>query len=243
MSTGGGAQTRLTTVSQFDGHPDWQSLTAGFPRPKAASPVRVSLVPTYQPCIAATRTHGPPLAFPSCNPPAQRSTYLTVGTPDATGSPANSTGSLRHTVHVGVPGPPDDSDDVITFSLSDVRCRTAILTCASGSLSDYTGELAVLADMRITDRNNAVAPGGGTEGATVTGMPLAFTAPCVATATAEGGRCALNTSANAISPGFARDGKRMIVALSQVSVTDGGSDGQVASLPNQVFAVQGLFVP
>ena len=47
---------------------------SGYPRPKGASPMRGSLVPAYEPCTAPNRTHGPPLAFPSCAPPARRPT-------------------------------------------------------------------------------------------------------------------------------------------------------------------------
>ena len=57
----------------------------GYPRPEGASPLRVSLVPAYQECTAPDRTHGPPLAFPSCASPQQESSELTVGTPDANG--------------------------------------------------------------------------------------------------------------------------------------------------------------
>ena len=88
-----------------------------------------------------------------------------------------------------------------------------------------------------------MAPGGGTDSATVVDAPLAFTAPCVATATADGGRCTLTTSANVVSPGLIRDGKRTLIELSQGRVMDGGSDGQVATGPNTLFAVQGIFVP
>ena len=113
----------------------------------------------------------------------------------------------------------------------------------SGGQSDYTGEVEVSADMRITDRNNATVPGGGTEAATVTDSTLAFTAPCVATAGTPGATCALSTSANAISPGLVLDTKRMLIQLSQMQVHDGGADGLVATEPNAVFAVQGIFVP
>ena len=65
---------------------------ATHPRPKGASPVRLSLVPTYDQCSAPNRTHGPPLAFPSCNPPAQTSGQATVGTPDAFGGQQTSRG-------------------------------------------------------------------------------------------------------------------------------------------------------
>ena len=243
MGSSGAAQTRLTTIPQFDGHPDWQALVAGFPRPAGASPLRVSLVPAYQECSAPTRVHGPPLGFASCNPPAQRSAHLTVGTPDANGAAATSVGSMRYEVHAGAPGLPEDSDIPLKFSFTDVRCRVSIVTCTGGALSDYTGEIEVTTDIRVTDRNNASIPGGGSEAATVIDSTLAFVAPCTATAGATGATCPLNTSANAISPGLVRDTKRMLIAMSQVQVNDGGADGLVATTPNAVFAVQGIFVP
>ena len=68
---------------------------ATHPRPVGATPTRMSLVPAYAACAAPNRTHGPPLAFPSCNPPAQTSAQATVGTPDAFGGAANFTGFIR----------------------------------------------------------------------------------------------------------------------------------------------------
>ena len=50
-----------------------RSRPAAYPRPKGAGPLRVSLVPAYDECTAPNREHGPPLAYPSCNPPAQSS--------------------------------------------------------------------------------------------------------------------------------------------------------------------------
>ena len=48
------------------------ALASGtHPRPKGASPVRASLVPAYEQCTAPDRTHGAPLAFPSCSGPQQ----------------------------------------------------------------------------------------------------------------------------------------------------------------------------
>jgi hypothetical protein len=243
MGTGGAAQTRLTTVPQFDGHPDWQALAAGYPRPAGATPLRVPLVPAYEECTTPTRLHGPPLVFASCNPPAQRSAHLTVGTPDANGASATSIGSVRYGAQVGVPGLPEDSDITIAFSLTDVRCRVAMSPCAGAALSDYTGELEVTTGIRVTDRNNAASPGGGSETGTVIDSTLSFVAPCTVTAAAAGATCPLTTSANALTPGLVRDGKRMLIAMSQSEVHDGGADGLVATGPNAVFAVQGLFVP
>jgi hypothetical protein len=243
MGADGGGQTRLTTTLQLDGHPDWQSLTPGYPRPVAAGTLITSLVPAYQQCTTGNRMHGPPLASPSCNPPVARTTYLTVGTSDANSALPNFVGRVRHVVDVGAPGPPDDSNDKITFSLTDVRCGTSISTCSGGTLSDYTGEVEVTVDMRLTDKNNAVAPGGGTESATVADTPLSFVAACAATAGAAGGSCPLTSSANVLFPGLIKDGKRMVFQLGRVRVFDGGADGQVATKSNTLFAVQGLFVP
>src|SRR4051812_25276179 len=67
----------------------------GFARPRGATPLRASLVPAYQSCGAANRTHGAPLAFPSCNPPTRSSSVLTIGSPDSNGFTANSISSMK----------------------------------------------------------------------------------------------------------------------------------------------------
>ena len=78
---------------------------ASHPRPQGATPLRVPLVPAFNQCAAANRTHGPPLAFPSCNPPVPGSNFVTVGTPDANGAPAKSQGFVKVAVRTN-PGPP-----------------------------------------------------------------------------------------------------------------------------------------
>src|SRR6186997_2789647 len=110
--------------------------SATHPRPKGATPLRVSMVPAFNQCTAPNRTHGPPLAFPSCNPPALSSTAVTVGTPDANGAPANSEGSVKLEVLVGVPGPPDDSDVLITSNATDIRCQAGTTSCGSANAAD-----------------------------------------------------------------------------------------------------------
>ena len=138
---------------------------ATHPRPKGATPLRVSVVPAYNQCAAPNRTHGPPLAFPSCNPPVQSSTAITVGSPDANGAAANSEGFVKLEVIVGVPGPPDDSDVGITANVTDVRCKAGTTACGSANAADgadYTGGLQGNATIRITDHFNAIAAGGGT---------------------------------------------------------------------------------
>ena len=221
--------------------------SATHPRPVGASPLRASMVPAYNACAAPNRTHGPPLAFPSCNPPVQTSTALTIGSPDANGAGANSVGFIKIGVKVGVPGPPEDSDVNITASATDVRCKAGVAACGSANAADgadYTGELEGTAQIRISDHFNAVAPGGGTDPATVIDIPFPVVTPCTATAsTAIGSTCAITTTANAVVPGAVKDGKRAIVEIGQLQIFDGGPDGVAATDPNTLFSVQGIFIP
>ena len=221
--------------------------SATHPRPKGASPLQASLVPAYNQCSAANRTHGPPLAFPSCNPPVQSSNSITVGSPDANGAPANAVASIRLVVVAGVPGPPEDSDVKIIANMTDVRCKAGTAACGSANAADgadYTGEVQGNATIRITDHFNAVAPGGGTDAATVIDIPFPVNAACTATsATNIGSTCATNTTANAVVPGAVKDGKRAIIEIGQLQITDGGPDGVVGTTPNTLFQVQGIFIP
>ena len=213
----------------------WLAPFNGYARPVSASPVRVSLVPAFKQCStgAANRTHGPPLANPSCNPPAQESGFLTVGTPDSNGQAANATGYAHFKVQVGNPGTPADEADVaIAVSMSDVRKKS--------DLSDYTGELQVNRTLRITDRGNG--PG---ETGTVTDFSLPVTVPCTATpSTGIGSTCSTTTSADAVMPGSVIEGDRAIWQSGQVRVLDGGPDGMASTASgNTLFAVQGVFIP
>jgi len=224
-----------------------QSAFAAHVRPKGATPIRVPFVPSFVQCTSANRTHGPPLAFPSCNPPVQTSSYLTVGAPDANGAAANAIAFARVAVLVGVPGPPDDSDVKLSGSATDIRCKAGVATCGSANAADgadYTGELQSNAQIRITDHYSALAPGGGTDPATVIDIPFPTNVACAATAsTSIGATCAVDTTANAIVPGAVKDGKRAVVETGQIYATDGGPDGVVATSPNETLAVQGIFIP
>ena len=224
---------------------------ATHPRPKGATPVRLSLVPTYDQCTAPNRTHGPPLAFPSCNPPAQASAQATVGTPDANGAATNFSGAFYLSVLVGVPGPPDDSDVYLKLDLSDVRCVPTGSRCGAANASgpaDYSGEVRLRYAIRFTDHYNAVAPGGGIDPATmqdaeITLDPGAVT--CAGTAsTSIGSTCNIYTSYNAFHPGLIKDGKRLNEEIGEFDVSDGGADGDANTLgDNTVFLRPGVFIP
>src|ERR1043166_2698043 len=80
-----------------------QVALATHPRPKGAALLRVALVPASKPCATPNEMHGGGLATPSCSPPEQSSSYLTVGTPDANGAAPNSIGYLRIKVKASSP--------------------------------------------------------------------------------------------------------------------------------------------
>jgi hypothetical protein len=207
-----------------------------YPRPRGATPLRVPLVPAFAQCTSPNRTHGAPLAYPSCRPPAPRSGLLTVGTPDANGRSASSIGSVVFKAVVGDPATPANEADVgVSVSLTDVR-RSSLLT-------DYTGEIRETTTLRITDRRSG--PGGnGTDDATMVDLPLSVDVTCSATAdTAVGAACSIETAVNALVPGAVREGDRAIWELGPVEVYDGGPDGVGATADNTLFARQGLFIP
>ena len=226
--------TGRTTLGSAAGRmPDWQPITPSYPRPKGATPFVASLVPAYESCAAPNETHGPPLAVGSCNPPQRSSSFLTVGTPDANGKAAASTGSVRAEVVAGIPATPTDEADLqLRLDVTDVRLAT--------DLSDYTGELSAHFVVRRTDKESQ--PFNSTPG-TVVDHTVSFDAPCVADPGLPGSTCSAQTSADAILPGTVQEGRRAIWELGQAQVFDGGADGDTATNDNTLFAVGGVFVP
>lgn len=189
---------------------------AGYVRPKGATPLRVSLVPAFVACSTPNRTHGAPLAFGSCAPPAQVSSLLTVGTPDANGLAAQAISSVMLAAMTG--------DVKLAASATDVRLRSG--------LGDYGGNLQARATLRITDRASGPA---GDEPATVQDIPYTFAVPCQTTAdTTIGSTCSVNTTANALAAGAVKDGVRTIWQLDSVGLDDSNGNR---------FETQGVFAP
>jgi dipeptidyl aminopeptidase/acylaminoacyl peptidase len=229
MNAAGGAETQVTTsFNSCHRHPDWQPLpVSAYPRPRGATPMYVSLVPAFAPCTSANRTHAAPLSFGSCAPPSPRSPNLTVGTPDANGKSAKSTGfAILHTKVGNRATPADEADLLLGVSVTDVR--------RSADLGDYSTALEARLRLRITDRDNTPHPGGA-GAATVTDLPFSFSVPCTVTAdTTVGSTCSVKTSADAVASGAVKEGRRAIWELEHIDVRDAfGKD----------FLTQGLFVP
>ena len=204
-----------------------------YPRPRGATPLYASLVPAYQPCTSANRTHGAPFSSGSCAPPVQSSSVLTVGSPDANGFGANSVDSVVYKALTG--------DVSVGLSMSDIRNRP--------SGSDYVGRVLARVPVQITDRDNAAElPETGTVAAFQLGIP----ADCTATSdTGVGSTCAASTTVNAQIPGAVLDAQRSIWQFGQVEVLDAGPNGTgYASCPptcgdgdEAAFMRQGVFVP
>ena len=223
---------------------------ASHPRPKSASPIRMSLVPAYTACDAPNRTHGPPLAFGSCSPPAQASGQATVGTPDAFGGAANSASyfRLKYLPCLGGNCFPAYDDMGIDTALNDVRCLPTGGRCGTDNATgpdDYSGEVRFSFTVRLSDHENATAPGGGIDPATVHDFTIENSFSCAQSgSTATGSTCSLDTSMNAVIPGAVYGDYREIWALDAVRIFDGGADGDGdTAADNTVFARPGIFIP
>jgi hypothetical protein len=208
----------------------------GYPRPKGASPTRVSLVPSFNSCSAgsANRSHGAPLSHPSCAPPSQSSSVLTVGSPDANLAPTNFSGFARFTVVAGnIATEADEADVRLSFSMIDVRNRPA--------LTDYAGNLTAQTALTITDQSNsAEVPAPGTTQV----ITYSFPGTCVTTtSTTIGSTCTANTTADALVPGTVVENRRAVWQLGQIQIWDAGPNTITGDGDDTVFARQGVFVP
>jgi hypothetical protein len=214
----------------------------GYPRPQAATKLRVALAIAYPSCASPNRTHGPALQDPSCNPALPESNFLTVGTTDANGKTPQSVGFVKYTSACNPPAPGpvppcsdagDQADVLEELSITDVRNKS--------DLTDYTGQLLLSTTVRITDKANGSTV---TDPATVTDFQLPVRATCATTSVGDtGSTCSVSTYADTVAPGLVLEGKRGNWELGQIRLFDGGSDGLAFTDPNTVFARQGIFVP
>jgi hypothetical protein len=199
------------------------------------------LVPTYKACSAPTNSHGGPLTFPSCAPPALNGTHVVSGTDTISKGQGKITLKVRCTDGQTIPcgGVAGDQEDVgITTNSSDIRCATntaVVGHCGSANTNgtnDYDGQVVGAATIRITDSFNGPTgtTTGGTTPATVADIPFSVGVQCAATAgdATIGGNCNAATSADAVLPGSGgavKEGKKSVVQTQQVQVFDTGTDG------------------
>jgi hypothetical protein len=217
--------------------PAWQPIPINsYPRPKGASPFRVSLVPANKPCTAPNSTHGSPLSFGSCAPPQLTSAQLTTGTPDANGLPVRMDAFVELKAIPGTSATPADEADLkIDADLNDVFTQ---------GLSDYTGALRAALPLRITDHDNTPSPGGPGAGTTQP-FQYGFDIPCTPDpAPTVGSDCSISTTADSLVPGTITESLRTVWQIGRARVDDAGPDGDPDTTgDNAVFATQGVFVP
>ena len=173
-------------------------------------------------CGSPNRRHAAPLSFESCNPPQAESAQLTVGTPDANGKPANSTGALRlvrASRRPGDAGGRSRRGDLLQRSPTCARARTCPTTPVSCRSHRRCG---------ITDRNSGPGRPGRQPSATLSfRMTPALLADRRHRRSARPARSSRRFER--VLPGSVTEGKRAIWQLGQVEVSDGGPDGNAAS--------------
>jgi len=206
-----------------------------YASPIGASPMRVSLVPSYVPCEtgSANSRHGTPLNFLSCNPPARSSTTVAAG-PRSLGfvrlivCDVNSAGAIC--------APLTKPDVKLTGSITDVRNGSPTGTDYDDpdGQPDLTEQLVV----KITDMYNTDGP------STVVNQPFQVPIDCVTTTdTTIGSACSVNTTENALVPGLVLNGKAAVWETKQIQVFDQGADAIRGNADDKVFEAQGVFTP
>jgi len=230
-------------------------------RPKGASPLTFKLVPAFEACPGTTPInglHGAPLALPSCNPPTQLSSELTLRAPERVApyfGAADGTGQIILKVTcVSSISPPVENGDVppcnanvgdqedvkISTTSTGIRCvgdPTGVgqQLCAggvgaAGAGSLYNGKVLGSSTIRITDHYNALSPNPP-------GTDCSDTTSCTATvadlpfdvgAQCTGGNCGYITSADAVVTNTVQEQKRAVVELGQINIQDAGEDGNLS---------------
>jgi hypothetical protein len=249
------------------------SALATHVRPGGGTPMRVPLVPAFNSCgtitpddpapSAPNSTHAPPLAAPSCAPPAMKSTTATTGITGA------GEGKVRLDVFcTDGAAPPcttsagDQEDINLVVTMSDVRCVVAVPGACAAPGADYTGSLIGRSIFRITDHSNGSPPvvcGGGVGAppcttATMNDITFSIAVPCADNGGPNGANCSVSTTIDTITGGFVREIQRGVVAIPNIRILDSGPDGSLAppagfcpidcgSGDETKLAEQGLFLP
>jgi hypothetical protein len=213
---------------------------SSYPHPRSASRLQVSLVPDFRQTISSSQcqarggapgTHGTPLSFLSCNPPA-----YAPGTAARLGARAVGSAEL-----IVVPGDPatsaNEADISLSANVSDVR------TVGGADYDPQPGgpDTSLIAKWRLSDLLN-----GSSESDPGTVADFEFPVPvdCVATAdSSTGASCGMNTTAEAVMPGVVKEAKQMVVQAFRVRLNDSGLNGTRGDSDDRSFAMQGIYVP
>ena len=206
-----------------------------YQEPQSASSLRVALVPVFRQCGTGTTpptgSHPAPLATGSCVPGTTPGAVAHVG--------SSGVGSAQLTV---IPG---DFSTAVNEADFSIQVSATDIHAGSVSGSDYTPnaggpDVTYNARLRITDSNNGPI---AIDAATSTDLDFPVSVDCAATTGPTGSTCAINTTANAVSPGVVREGEDMIVQIFRVRLSDAGANGVLGDSDDKLFEQQGLLVP
>jgi hypothetical protein len=224
---------RLAPVDSDAQQDIYQARIRFYQAPAAASPLSVGLVPVFRQCgTGANPTdgqHSPPFAA-SCDAPLVNST--------AHAGP-QSTGSAQLAVQPSdLTTVNDEADVLFSGSLTDIRSGSP----AGPDYAPIAGpELTLTARWRITDLYNNPSQ---TDEATTTDFDFPVPGDCVATPDPlVGASCSISTTADAVTPGSAPEGKSMVIQVFRVRVNDSGADNIRGNGDDRLFAQQGFYVP
>jgi hypothetical protein len=174
----------------------YANVTIPYEHPISASPLRMPLVSAYNGCTSANSTHGAPLNFPSCNPPARTSSTAmlgagSVGFAELVVCDAASAVALCNEPGVVKP-------DVRLFAnLRDVRCVGTLPSGCSagadynpnGSAGPYTTACTTIAGCgNATLASPFCAPSGTSSSACIANTDLTLTARHAGSAAGQGYR-------------------------------------------------------
>jgi hypothetical protein len=213
-------------------------LPPSYDAPASASPLQFSLVPELRQTISASQcqarggivsSHGPPLSFTSCNPPA-----FVPGT----AARFRGTGNASLTVVEGnLATPADEADVAVVASLTDVRAA------AGGDYApDPTNpDLTLVARLRISDTHNGA---GLSDPGTVADLEFPTPVNCATTPDpATGSICAVSTTADAVNAGSILEGRSAVLQTFRVRVNDSGPNGVRGDSDDRRLASQGIYIP
>ena len=191
--------------------------------------------PPTTPARARTARTGPRSRTRRATRPRSRRRELTVGTPDANGQAANSSGIVKLSVIPGIPGTPEDEADVSVGAVAHGRAQRDRPRRLRGRAA------AARRPQDHGPRQRARA------------RPVRHRrriSTCRSTLPARSRRilrsarpAAWSTTFDAVLPGVIDEGERSVWEIGQIEVLDGGPDGDVDTPGNGVFARQGVFVP
>ena len=207
-----------------------------YPHPASASPISITMVPTFQQCGTlgnpADGQHSPPLGTPACLPPNTTSTQAAAG--------PNSTGNAIITVALDfLSTPADESDFNFQLNYTDIRSGTP-------SGPDYGSDMTSVFRLRITDTQNcspAACTGPYESEGTTSDLDFSIPADCETVPGPSGATCNANTSANAVLPGSVRGGKYSVLQVFRVRLNDAGTNNIAGDGDDVLFAQQGVYIP